>query len=160
MNPFLVVKSPRGHKVHRLFQEKTTTLGRDPKNSVVLEAQGCSRHHCEIYHRDGRWWVRDLNSRNGTRLDRSPLVGEAEFLPGSVLQVSDYELAMTYDLSNVPGELVDPTGLERPTDASFEAVGEIDTYPPYEPTIVTTTTSNPFLEGGTRVAAAESTSLG
>jgi Nif-specific regulatory protein len=160
MNPFLVVKSPRGQKVHRLFQEKTTTLGRDPKNSVVLEGQGCSRHHCEIYHRDGRWWVRDLNSRNGTRLDRSPLDGESEFLPGSVLQVSDYELAMTYDLSNVPGELVDSAGLERPTDDSLEAVGDLDTFPPYEPTILTSTTSNPFLEGGTRVAAAESTSLG
>ena len=160
MNPFLVVKSPRGQKVHRLFQEKTTTLGRDPKNSVVLEGQGCSRHHCEIYHRDGRWWVRDLNSRNGTRLDRSPLFGESEFVPGSVLQVSDYELAMTYDLANVPGELVDAAGLERATDDSFEAVGDLDTYPPYEPTILTSTTSNPFLEGGTRVAAAESTSLG
>ena len=160
MNPFLVVKSPRGQKVHRLFQEKTTTLGRDPKNSVVLEGQGCSRHHCEIYHRDGRWWVRDLNSRNGTRLDRSPLDGESEFLPGSVLQVSDYELAMTYDLSNVPGELVDSAGLERPTDDSLEAVGDLDTFPPHEPTILTSTTSNPFLEGGARVAAAESTSLG
>ena len=160
MNPFLVVKSPRGQKVHRLFQEKTTTLGRDPKNTVVLEGQGCSRHHCEIYHRDGRWWVRDLNSRNGTRLDRSPLFGESEFVPGSVLQVSDYELAMTYDLANVPGELVDAAGLERATDDSFEAVGDLDTYPPYEPTILTSTTSNPFLEGGTRVAAAESTSLG
>jgi len=160
MNPFLVVKSPRGQQVHRLFQEKTTSLGRDPKNSVVLEAQGCSRHHCEIYHRDGRWWVRDLNSRNGTTLDRSPLVGESEFRPGSVLQVADYELAMTYDLSNVPGELVDPAGLERPTDDSLEAVADLDTYPAHEPTIVTITDSNPFLAGGKRLEAAESTSLG
>ncbi|MCX7666204.1 MAG: sigma 54-interacting transcriptional regulator [Gemmataceae bacterium] len=45
------------------------TLGRAPKNRILLPDDSCSRQHAEIFFADGEWYVRDLNSRNGTKLN-------------------------------------------------------------------------------------------
>ncbi len=44
------------------------TLGRDPANSVVIEAkhEGVSAHHVRLVIRDGDLWAEDLHSKNGT----------------------------------------------------------------------------------------------
>ena len=42
-------------------------IGRDAKNSLVLNGDvKCSRHHVEIFAKDNSYFIRDLNSRNGT----------------------------------------------------------------------------------------------
>ncbi len=42
------------------------TLGRDPGNSVVLEDKMVSRFHAEIQKIKDEYFVKDLNSSNGT----------------------------------------------------------------------------------------------
>jgi two-component system, NtrC family, response regulator GlrR len=54
-----------------------------------------SRFHCEVFvGGDGRVWVKDLGSRNGTRVN-GIRVREAELREGMVLQVGELELAFT-----------------------------------------------------------------
>lgn len=36
----------------------------------VHDSKTLSRRHCEILTEDGQWWIRDLNSRNGTFLNK------------------------------------------------------------------------------------------
>jgi DNA-binding CsgD family transcriptional regulator len=49
------------------LSDRGITIGRDPTNDVVLEAdQLASRSHAEITVRNGQWYLVDLGSRNGT----------------------------------------------------------------------------------------------
>ncbi|MEX0586951.1 MAG: sigma 54-interacting transcriptional regulator, partial [Pirellulales bacterium] len=45
------------------------SVGRASSNRLVLADPKCSREHCEFFHRDGKWFVRDLDSRNGLTVD-------------------------------------------------------------------------------------------
>jgi len=50
-------------------------LGRDPLCDLALRAGGVSRQHAEIDRVDGKFHLRDLDSRNGTSIGGLPLVG-------------------------------------------------------------------------------------
>src|SRR5262249_18405712 len=55
-----------------------------------------SARHCELELRDGYWFVRDLKSSNGTRVNGAPCT-EQWLLPGDVLAVAGYRLHVVYD---------------------------------------------------------------
>jgi len=44
-------------------------LGRNPACDVRVEHPSVSREHAVIHWADGQWWLRDLGSRNGSRVD-------------------------------------------------------------------------------------------
>ena len=48
---------------------QVATVGRSPNNRIVVEDEISSRNHCEIFRVGDRWILRDLESRNGTRVD-------------------------------------------------------------------------------------------
>ena len=45
------------------------TIGRDADCEVCVDDDMVSRRHARVFMQNGRWHVRDLGSRNGTRLD-------------------------------------------------------------------------------------------
>ena len=46
-----------------------TSLGRAPTNTATLPDETTSLEHALIHLREGQWWLEDLDSRNGTRLN-------------------------------------------------------------------------------------------
>jgi hypothetical protein len=65
---------------------KTFRIGRDGSCELAIDDPLISRRHAEVRLEDGRWWVIDLGSRNGTRLDARrierallPPVGKLQF---------------------------------------------------------------------------------
>jgi len=46
-----------------------TSIGRAPTNTIHLPDETASLEHCLISQRNGKWWLEDLGSRNGTRLN-------------------------------------------------------------------------------------------
>lgn len=53
-----------------LLTSSEVTIGRDAEqSSIVVPEQAVSRQHARITYRDGRWFLRDLGSRNGTLVD-------------------------------------------------------------------------------------------
>jgi DNA-binding CsgD family transcriptional regulator len=47
--------------------EAPVRIGREADNDLVInDDPKVSRHHAEVAHRDGAWWVTDRGSRNGT----------------------------------------------------------------------------------------------
>ncbi len=48
---------------------EVTSLGRTPANTVVLPDPFVSAHHALLAWREGRWWLEDQGSRNGTTLN-------------------------------------------------------------------------------------------
>jgi hypothetical protein len=42
------------------------TIGRGDENDLILRTSTVSREHAKLVHKDGRWFIEDLGSRNGT----------------------------------------------------------------------------------------------
>ena len=58
---------------HSDSDPRVISIGRAPGNDVVVPEPSISKHHCDVVvGRDG-WILRDLGSRNGTRVDGTPL---------------------------------------------------------------------------------------
>ncbi|MEM9176632.1 MAG: FHA domain-containing protein, partial [Myxococcota bacterium] len=81
-----------------------TTIGRDPNNDVVLDDDTVSSEHAAIEVRDGRYWLEDLRSTNGTRLsDRRLREGERFPLKGGDhVRLADVDLMFVVE-GYVPG---------------------------------------------------------
>ena len=61
-------------------------IGRDDGCELQLVDPLVSRRHAEVRFEDGRWWIEDLQSRNGVRLD-GQLVERAPLPPLSSVQL-------------------------------------------------------------------------
>lgn len=144
MIAYLVVREGRKWRdVYRLIPGQTITVGRSPSNKIVLNDEVCSRQHCEIFPSGDRWFVKDLQSRNGTLLAGEPLSGDAELSPGQVIQIGLFELAFTHDLSQAfPPDEAHP--IEADTGTAWDAGM---TVPVAEPTITHRKGENRFARG-------------
>lgn len=58
------------------------SIGREPTNDIQLKDKRVSRYHAVIWAEDNKWHVRDVNSANGTYVDRTRVTGAAA-LPSS-----------------------------------------------------------------------------
>ncbi len=70
-----------GKESEKLVFTKAFCLGRDLGCEVSTPDPVASRRHAEIGHDDSRWWIRDLDSRNGTYLNGKRI--SREFLPSN-----------------------------------------------------------------------------
>jgi ABC transport system ATP-binding/permease protein len=73
------------------FEGPRLTIGRDPDNDVVLDDPNVSRFHAEVITKADGLELRDLGSRNGTRLD-GELVASATVAPGASIGVGPFRL--------------------------------------------------------------------
>jgi diguanylate cyclase (GGDEF)-like protein len=63
------------------------TIGRDMKNNIVLDIDNVSRRHAIIRTRQGRSYVQDLGSTNGTYLNDQEVLEEAALRSGDLVKV-------------------------------------------------------------------------
>ncbi|HEX3474344.1 MAG TPA: sigma 54-interacting transcriptional regulator [Kofleriaceae bacterium] len=73
------------------FATERMVIGADPRADLVVADGAMSKFHCEIRVRDGAAVVKDLGSRNGTLVDRVPVI-EAPLRDGAVLSLGRTEL--------------------------------------------------------------------
>jgi two-component system cell cycle response regulator len=67
---------------------KDITIGRERSNDIVIEASDVSRQHARMARReDGEWWITDLASRNGTRINGESLQGTAALANGDLITI-------------------------------------------------------------------------
>ncbi|MDY5128343.1 FHA domain-containing protein FhaB/FipA [Actinotignum sp. GS-2025f] len=64
-------------------------IGRAPDNTLVLDDTYASGHHARIYAAEGRRWVEDLGSTNGTLVGGIRINGSTALDPGVVIQVGE-----------------------------------------------------------------------
>jgi predicted component of type VI protein secretion system len=74
-------------------------VGRSDEAKFRIPLDSVSRKHCEIFEKDGRVFVRDLGSSNGTQLDGEPIaISVATFVrPGSTIRVAQYPIRIEYE---------------------------------------------------------------
>ncbi len=63
------------------LQGEEVNLGRMEDNTLVLVDPTISRYHARFFLKNGSWWLEDRSSRNGTKIDGIPLIGEPKPLP-------------------------------------------------------------------------------
>ncbi len=61
-------------------------IGRAEDNSIILTDDFVSAHHATLARQDGIWWLADLGSTNGTRLNDKLVQQRTRVRPGDVLQ--------------------------------------------------------------------------
>lgn len=67
--------------------QEVTSLGRTAANTVVLPDLFVSSHHALLTWREGRWWLEDRGSRNGTTLNGEPLTRPTVVSAGDLIGV-------------------------------------------------------------------------
>ncbi len=112
----------RGHQEGRsyLVGQRTTRVGAGDGNDVVLSDAGVSAAHLQIVERDGRYFVSDLQSSNGTWVNGEAIDRERELKSGDALAVG----AALLSFIEVAGESMRPrVPVETSGDTRPERVG-------------------------------------
>jgi hypothetical protein len=65
------------------------SIGRSKEADVRIEDRYASSIHARVFSREGRFYVEDMNSTNGTLLNGATLQGEAELIDRDTIQIGD-----------------------------------------------------------------------
>ena len=101
-----------GGDVIPLF-ESNLLVGRRESCDIVLRFSNVSAHHCELHFKDGYWFVQDLKSRNGIKVNGIRVMDRI-LEPGDILSVAKHKYEVQYS----------PTKLGATEPPSIETVGE------------------------------------
>jgi pSer/pThr/pTyr-binding forkhead associated (FHA) protein len=78
----LSIKSDQGKESERQFSQPQIMIGRDTKCDLSMTDEALSAHHARLTYHHGQWWLEDLNSTNGTFLNREKLTTPAVVITG------------------------------------------------------------------------------
>ena len=80
--------------------KRTLLVGRRESCDIVLRFPNVSAHHCQLNCNGGYWYVRDLKSRNGVKVN-GVRVTDKRLDPGDVLSIAKHN----YDVKYAPVEI-------------------------------------------------------
>jgi adenylate cyclase len=83
------------------LMKKMLSVGRRENNDIVLRFENISGQHCELVVNYGYWYVKDLNSRNGVKVNNIRVTGEKRLDPGDTVAIAKHR----YEIRYVPAEL-------------------------------------------------------
>ncbi len=82
------------------LNEKGFVIGkqREDVQCLIQDSRALSRKHCKILRNAGQWWIMDLDSRNGTFLNKTRLIPKQWYVikPGDRILAADCEFCMLY----------------------------------------------------------------
>lgn len=71
------------------LQESPVGIGRATDNALAIKDFSVSRHHARLELRDGTWWIVDLGSTNGVKVN-GRYVQEAPLAAGDTIQIGNF----------------------------------------------------------------------
>ncbi len=98
--------------------KKSLLVGRRESCDIVLRFPNVSAHHCELTCTEGYWFVRDLDSRNGVKVNGVE-VFEKRIDPGDVLAIASHKYQVQYS-----PEENGATGTPPPDPAQEDILGK------------------------------------
>src|SRR5712692_6030364 len=114
------------------LEQGVFTIGREASNTLWLEHASVSRRHSVVSVQDERFSITDLESRNGTFVNRIP-VKERELSAGDEVQIGEYVfLFLTKEpiaAASVPPEdskLLTRSVVLRPEDSTYLTPGRVE----------------------------------
>jgi transcriptional regulator with GAF, ATPase, and Fis domain len=114
------------------LEQGVFTIGRESSNTLWLEHSSVSRRHSVVSVQDERFSITDLESRNGTFVNRIP-VKERELSAGDEVQIGEYVfLFLTKEpIAAAPGppedsKLLTRSAVLRPEDSTYMTPGRVE----------------------------------
>jgi pilus assembly protein CpaF len=105
---FTIIVTEKGGKKQRLeFDEETVSIGRVQGNHVVLPRGNVSKRHARIEQREGKLFLVDLGSTNGTYVNGRRLTGPTRITPGDKIYMGEFILGVEEAAAAPPAEAVD-----------------------------------------------------
>ena len=93
---FVIRHEGKLERIHRI-EVLETSIGRIQTNVLCLPDPVVSRTHAVLLQRPAEFVIRDLGSRNGTRLNGQP-IAEAVLSTASVVEIGPYQMKVFCDL--------------------------------------------------------------
>ena len=81
------------------FSQSEVILGRDQTCDIKLEDESISAQHAKLSFHHGQWWLEDLESTNGTRLNRDKLTTATVVTSGDEIKFGNANIVVN------PGEM-------------------------------------------------------
>jgi serine protease Do len=109
-------------------QFKALTIGRDTDQTIHYDPERddlVSKQHARIFWEEGhddKFLIADLNSRNGTYVNKQRISGTASIVPGDVIQLGPGGPEFQFDLEPPPDGMLRPTREAEPVRETREAV--------------------------------------
>jgi transcriptional regulator with GAF, ATPase, and Fis domain len=101
MQGYLVIRDGvRWTDVFRLASGVKVSIGRASSCQIVIRDERASRNHAEVLDESGHWLVRDLASRNGTRVNQQPIEGDHRLEPGETITVAGCNMTFVEQLAD------------------------------------------------------------
>ena len=79
-------------------------IGRRESCDIVLRFPNISAHHCELELDHGYWFVNDLNSRNGTKVNGLRVTARRRVDPGDRLAIAKHNYEVRYSPADLGAE--------------------------------------------------------
>jgi pilus assembly protein CpaF len=121
----IVIHEKGGVERREVFESSEISVGRVQGNDIVLPKGNVSKRHARLLYRDGRFIVTDLNSTNGTYVNRRRIAQATIVRDGDRIYVGDFVLRIEQ-----PGE---PASGEPDTGDQPRSTSRTDSKPPSVP---------------------------
>jgi pSer/pThr/pTyr-binding forkhead associated (FHA) protein len=91
------IKVEDGPESSRHFSQPEITLGRDTHCDLSVRDDTLSAHHARVLYHHGQWWLEDLNSTNGTLLNKEKLTTPAVLITGDEFKCGNTTFSIRID---------------------------------------------------------------
>lgn len=82
----LTIQTTAEHSTTLHFTQSDVLIGRDPQCDVVLDDATASARHARLSFHHNQWWLEDLASTNGTRLNQERIETPAIVVDGDTIE--------------------------------------------------------------------------
>ena len=93
-----------------LVPDVSAIIGRSRESAVVLTDASVSRQHARVFQREGAWWVEDLGSKNGTKVNGRRIEAAAALVPGDLIQLGNFQVVFSGTGSQITARVADVAG--------------------------------------------------
>lgn len=94
----LVVTHSNGHSDYVSVSRLRTTIGRSARSDLCIPDAFASRLHAEIRQEGDGFWLHDLGSANGTRLNGSPVSVTLPLFSGAEIQIGETKIVFQNEI--------------------------------------------------------------
>ncbi len=97
------------------------TFGRAASCTMVLRDDLCSREHAELHFTAGNWYLRDIESLNGTFLNGNRLTTDQRLKPLDMIQIGNSKYHFIVKLEDLAGLSTEPPTPKAPEQVTIKS---------------------------------------
>lgn len=91
----IMVRQAGGSTSMRYFNQAEVTIGRDPGCDIPLLDDTVSARHAHLTYHHGQWWLEDLSSTNGTKLNNTLITTPTVITSGDEIRCGGIGLSIS-----------------------------------------------------------------